>query len=120
MTKFRKILLITSVCSIYLISSDCHADQTQMQETLTRIQHLLGQVNPLINLAQSQQDHAMRVQFQFESLRQDIASIQAGIDQALQGVTIQPRLVDPLSGDYLPEEHSKEKDTALSEEDVPS
>ena len=78
------------------------ADQVQMNETLTRIERLLDQINPLINLAEMQQENDTRVKFQFETLRQDITHVQFGIDQALHRVTIQPRVVESLSGDYLP------------------
>jgi RAQPRD family integrative conjugative element protein len=74
----------------------------QMNATLVRINTILNQVYPLINLAQKQQPASVRVKFQFNALREDIARIQAGITQAVNRVSIQPRVVKPLSGDYLP------------------
>lgn len=85
----------------------CCANTSQMHMTLARINRLLKQVNPLINLAQQQQDPNTRVKFQFELLRCDISSIQSGITQAMNRVSIQPRIVKPLAGDYLPESEIK-------------
>lgn len=83
------------------ITTLTYADNSQMNTTLERINQLLNQVNPLVNLAQSQEDKDARVKFQFDALRSDIARIQAGISQAINRPTIQPRVVEPLAGDYL-------------------
>lgn len=81
------------------------ADTAARNATLARINTVLNQVNPLITVAQRQQDPQARVQFQFDALRDDIARIQSGITQALQRVTIQPRVVTSVKGDYLPAPH---------------
>ncbi len=97
-----KILTASAIVVGCLMGQVSFADNLQMRETLTRIERLLNQINPLINSAESQQDNDTRVKFQFEVLREDISNVQFGIDQALHRVTIQPRVMDPLSGDYLP------------------
>ena len=100
--KIKVLLTFSGIFAGCLINQAGFADNLQMRETLTRIERLLNQVNPLINLAESQQDNDTRVKFQFEVLRQDVSNVKFGIDQALRRVTIQPRVVGSLSGDYLP------------------
>lgn len=97
--KYLKYLSVS--VSLLLITTHALADNSQMNTTLERINQLLNQVNPLVNLAQSQEDKEARVKFQFDALRSDIARIQSGIVQAINRPTIQPRIVEPLAGDYL-------------------
>jgi RAQPRD family integrative conjugative element protein len=99
---FKKLILFSNFFVLLLMSSMSFANIAQMNTTLSRISVILNQVNPLINLAQKQQAKNTRVKFQFNTLRNDISYIQAGIAQALNRVSIQPRTVAPLSGDYLP------------------
>lgn len=95
-------LTYISLSTLVLIAPITFADTEQMHTTLARIDTILTQINPLINLAKQQEDPNTRVKFQFEALRQDISLIQSGIGQALNRVSIQPRTVAPLVGDYLP------------------
>ena len=99
----KRFSLVTGFLTLITLSGISFADTSQMNTTLARISTILSQVNPLINLAERQQGQNARVKFQFNALRQDLASIQAGIAQAINRVSIQPRTVKPLSGDYLPE-----------------
>lgn len=101
--KFINPLRLGSIFLIVFLCNSAFADTAQMNATLARISAVLNQINPLINLAQSQQNPNARVQFQFDQLRSDIANIQSGIAQAVNHVSIQPRVVQPLSGDYLPD-----------------
>ena len=102
--KNHKHRLICAVSiALTLMAPLTFANTEQMHTTLARINTLLSQINPLINLAQSQQNPNARVQFQFDQLRSDIANIQSGIAQAVNHVSIQPRMVQSLSGDYLPD-----------------
>ncbi len=110
--------LLISCFALFLMSNVSFANTEQMNATLARISRLLNQVNPLINLAQKQQDSNARVKFQFDALRSDVADIQAGIAEAINRVSIQPRIVKPLSGDYLPDsELILKKQTPLNSED---
>lgn len=107
--------------TLLLASSLSFASTTQMNATLARISTILSQVNPLISLAQQQQDPNARVKFQFDELRSDIADIQAGIAQAVNRVSIQPRVVQPLTGDYLPvSETVLKEEQPLKSEDATS
>ena len=102
MKSIKRIGLVGCISGLLFCSSLAFADTAQMNATLARISTILSQVNPLVTLAQKQQDPNARVKFQFDELRQDIAQIQSGIAQAVNCVSIQPRVVQPLSGDYLP------------------
>lgn len=102
MKSIKRLVVVSSLLALITVSSISFADTTQMNTSLERIRMILRQVNPLINLAEQQQDPNARVQFQFKALRQDVGRIQAGIAQSINRVSIQPRVVKPLSGDYLP------------------
>jgi len=88
--------IVLTICQLSL------ADTEQMNATLARVNMVLTQINPLINAAEKEQDKNARVKFQFDTLRADIEKIQAGISQEINLVSIQPRSVKPISGDYLP------------------
>ena len=102
MKSIKKTVLLSSFLTLLFVSSLSFAGTAQMHTTLTRINTILNQINPLINLAEQQQDPNTRVKFQFTTLREDVSHIQAGIAQALHRVSIQPRVVMLLTGDYLP------------------
>ena len=86
---------------LLLLINLCHADQAQMNASLQRITIVLQKTYPLINLAEKQQNKNTRVQFNFDELRADISKIQAGLMAQIHRVSIEPRQVKPLAGDYL-------------------
>lgn len=100
--KFTKKIILGVSCLLLLINNISFADNDQMNATLARINMILSQINPLINSAQKEQDPNARVKFQFNTLRSDISKIQSGIAEQINLVSIQPRNVMPISGDYLP------------------
>ncbi|MBX9706096.1 MAG: hypothetical protein K2Q14_04745 [Gammaproteobacteria bacterium] len=114
-----KTMKLIGCCIALLITNQTIlADNSEMNATLERVNQLLNQVNPLVNLAQSQEDENVRVKFQFDALRHDIAHIQEGIAQAINRVSIQPRTVEPLIGDYLlVPDTVLPKDSAMPDED---
>jgi len=119
MKSIKQIGLAGCVSGLLLCSSLAFADTAQMNATLARMSTILSQVNPLINLAEQQQSPDARVKFQFDELRQDIAHIQSGIAQAVNRVSIQPRVVQPLSGDYLPvSENVLKREQTIQNEDT--
>ena len=98
-----KHLVMAGFCLVVLTTSTLSfADTAQMNATLSRISHVLSELNPLIQEAAKEQDPNARVQFQFDQLQGDVARMQAGIAEAINRVTIEPRVEAPLSGDYLP------------------
>ena len=101
----RKLKQIIKLASIFLLATTntlSFADTAQMNATLSRISHVLSELNPLIQEAAKEQDPNARVQFQFDQLQADVGRMQAGILEAINGVSIQPRVEPPLLGDYLP------------------
>jgi len=94
------------------------AAQTSLMNTnttLARIQALLSQTYPLINLAEKQEPQTSRIHFQFDTLRHDIAQIQTGIAKATTRIDLIPRIVKPLAGDYLKNPNSPQKSTHQEE-----
>ncbi len=102
MTFIKRCIKSSIVIVLLTIGSMSMANTAQMHTTLARINHLLAQIYPLINLAQQQQDPHERVLIKFDALRHDIARIQTGIAHIINRPSIQPREVIPLTGDYLP------------------
>lgn len=78
-----------------------YADTELENTSLARIRNILNSLTPLINEAELQQDKSMRVQFRYEWLRSDINQIKQGIDQKLNTPSVQPRVIQPIKGDYL-------------------
>lgn len=101
MKKINATIMVSLLVTIGL-NNTAMADTAQMDATLQRISNILNLVNPLINTAEAEQNPNARVQFQFNALRQDIARVQSGIAEAVKHVSVQPRQVMPLEGDYLP------------------
>lgn len=91
---------ILSIILFLSVINTSFADTEQMTVTLARIRTILNQINPLINLAQSEQEPNARIKFQFDQLRADIAKIQIGINEGIKPISVQPRVVEPISGDY--------------------
>lgn len=96
--RFIKFLLV-----MLLLMTNCSsfADHDPLRVTLGRIDQVLAQADPLIHLGQSQQGNTSRIRFQFKRLRQDILVIRQGLRHAMQPMTIQPRTVMALKGDYI-------------------
>ncbi len=105
----KPFLLASSFGFLLTLSQPCLADAEQMNATLARISTILSQINPLINAAEKEQNTDARVKFQFDILRADISKIQAGIAEKMHGISIQPRNVEPLSGDYLDSQDNGDK-----------
>ena len=109
---FRKVALGGVLACLTSIGA---AQTSPMNTTLARIQALLSQTYPLINLAEKQQPHTNRIHFQFDTLRHDIAQIQTGIAKATTRIDLIPRIVKPLAGDYLKNPNSPQKSTHQEE-----
>lgn len=90
-------LLASQLCFV----SISYADSDIENVDLARIYSVLNSLAPLINEAESQQDKNDRVLFRYDWLRSDIESIKQGINQKLKPLSIQPRSIAPLKGDYL-------------------
>jgi RAQPRD family integrative conjugative element protein len=78
-----------------------NADTDLENEDLIRIIQVLNSLTPIIDEAKLQQDKNTRIQFQYDRLQSDIQKIKAGIEEKLHKTTMEPRVVTPISGDYL-------------------
>lgn len=93
--------LFAIVIGVCFCTAPCYADSELENASLARIVNVLNSLNPLIDEAQRQQDKNTRVQFQYDVLKNDLLKIKAGINAKLKQVSIEPRVVTPLQGDYL-------------------
>lgn len=104
--KSRNLKVKWLLCVLLLLvtgfSMKAWADTAIEKSDLARINAILSHLNPLINDAQRNQNPNARVKFCYACLRQDISKIQVGIAQGIHGVSIEPRAVVPLQGDYVP------------------
>ncbi len=71
------------------------------RQELTLIQTQLNQLDYLISRAEREADYRLPRQFDYQSLRSDVRSIQAGIDAYLRPERIDARPIEPIGGDYV-------------------
>jgi len=71
------------------------------RQELTLIQTQLHQLDYLISRAEREADYRLTRQFDYQSLRSDIRSIQAGIDAYLRPERVDARPIEPIGGDYV-------------------
>lgn len=90
--------LLIGVWMTVIVSAQ--ANPAQEKADLARIDQVLSSLNSLINDAQNNQAKNTRIQFCFQCLRRDLNEIRQGIRQEIHGVSIEPRAVIPLQGDY--------------------
>lgn len=101
MKRIFNLCLFLICISLGLFSNLVLADTELENEALTRTIHVLDSLKPLINEAERQQDKNTRTQFQYDALRQDLEKIKTGINEKLNPITIEPRVVTPIDGDYV-------------------
>lgn len=77
-----------------------YADRDAERKALARIVHELQAVESLITKAQAQADNDVRVRFQYDWLRSDVALMKNGIQSHIDVPRAQPRAFPPLRGDY--------------------
>ena len=76
------------------------ADADGERAALARITHELEAIQPLIIEAASQANPDARIRFQFDWLRQDLITIQQGLQAHIDAPRSEPRTFPPLRGDY--------------------
>lgn len=76
------------------------ADADAEREALARLVHELESLEPLISEASRAADADARIRFQYDWLRQDLATIRHGVEAHLEAPRAEPRPVPPLRGDY--------------------
>ena len=76
------------------------ADADGEREALARIIHELESLAPLIHQAESQAEPDARIRFRHDWLRQDLLTVQQGIQAHIDAPRNEPRHFPPLRGDY--------------------
>ncbi len=95
--------LIAGITAL-IISSQCLAQSTdvyQERETLTRLLEQVNNLSPIVHLAESQESgDTRRHRFDYAALKQDLATIQSGLEHYLQA-PLEPRKINNnLQGGY--------------------
>ncbi len=70
------------------------------REALMRLVHELEALAPLVDSAETAANRTERVRFRYDWLRRDIARIRDGVIEHASADQAEPRLYDPLRGDY--------------------
>ena len=93
-------LLIVGLLSTALPMQSAIADADAEREALARIAHELDALEALIRKAESQAEPDARIRFRYDWLRQDLSSMQQGIQEHIDAPRTEPRSFPPLRGDY--------------------
>ena len=93
-------LLVSGLLATALPLHFAVADADGERESLARITHELEAIQPLITEAASQANPDARIRFQYDWLRQDLITIQQGIQSHIDAPRSEPRTFPPLRGDY--------------------
>jgi RAQPRD family integrative conjugative element protein len=97
MTKMLKPLLLVATIAF---SSAANASNFAERESLAKLVHELDGLSALVDEAQGRANPDNRIRFQYNQLRKDLMMMRLGIQEHLDGPTIEPRNYAPLSGDY--------------------
>jgi RAQPRD family integrative conjugative element protein len=92
--------------------SSALASPEQERVYLLQLLHQMDAMQSTLRAAQQAQSPADRVQFHYTAYRdvkgqkhhgilEDLQLIRAGIDEKLSGNNLQPRVIEPIEGDYL-------------------
>ena len=93
-------ILITGTITATFIAAPALADADAERGILARLIHELETLEPLIRSAESQANPDARIRFRYDWLRQDLARVQAGVQEHIDAPRAEPRTFPPLSGDY--------------------
>ena len=93
-------LLVSGLLATALPLHFAVADADGEQAALARIHHELQAIDPLITEAASQANPDARIRFQYDWLRQDLITIQQGLQAHIDAPRSEPRTFPPLRGDY--------------------
>lgn len=92
--------LLVGIGILALPNASVLADGDAERQALARLAHELEALEPLILEASRAADPDARIRFQYEWLRQDLATIRRGIEAHIEAPRAEPRPVAPLRGDY--------------------
>lgn len=110
--------LIGGLSSVLAQSALAFPEQERVY--LLQLLHQINAVQLTVLAAQKECSPDARVQFHYTAyqdakgqshngLSEDLILIQSGIEEKLNSVTIEPRTIQPISGDYLEDRHSQEE-----------
>jgi RAQPRD family integrative conjugative element protein len=96
-------LIFTLLLTLTFILNPSYADADPdlENEDLRCIVNVLNSLTPIIQEARLQQTQDTRIEFQYSALQSDLNKIKAGIEQKLNPVTVEPRIISPVKGDYI-------------------
>lgn len=114
----KKIISAGLFVGLALIATTGFANENQERIYLVQILNQLNSIQPFIVAAAKEQPKNARIQFHYtrysdqeghlhNGLLEDIQAIQAGIKQKLNLPTIEPRIVTPITGDYLDNKNNR-------------
>ncbi|EHR5321394.1 RAQPRD family integrative conjugative element protein [Vibrio parahaemolyticus] len=95
--------LLSLLLGLTVFSPALYADVDNEQRELALVVAQLDTLDYLITRAEREADYRTQRQFDYDALRLDIRTLQAGIDAYLHPVRAEPKPVVPLGGDYLSE-----------------
>lgn len=104
----KKVLIIVLVG----LSLNAYANNAQENTYLIQIVNQLNAIQPLILAAQKEQPANTRIQFHYTKYRdaqgkmhngllEDVNAIKQGIIEKINQTPVEPRVVNPIKGDYL-------------------
>lgn len=107
----KKIILMM-LMGWLVVCDTTYADTEQENVYLTQILNALHAIQPLILASEKQQPQNTRIVFHYtkfqdtqgewhNGLLEDVKAIQSGIKEQLSSVSVEPRNITPLNGDYL-------------------
>lgn len=106
------ILTIFFVGLTTLFSSSCYANESDERIYLIQILNQLDAMQPMIIAAQKAEPLNTRIRFHYtkftdaqgnvrNGLLEDIQSIKQGIEEEINKVPIEPRVIKAINGDYI-------------------
>ncbi len=109
----RKLILFT-VIVFGLMDNNCYADNINDNKENIYLKQILNQldaIQPLIIAAEKSQPKNQRIQFHYNKYKddhgvihngliEDIQTIRSGLNQKLNQISVEPRSVVALKGDY--------------------
>lgn len=94
-------LLLVTIAT--MVSAPLYADVDSEQRELALITAQLDTLDYLITRAEREADVRQQRQFDYDALRLDVRTLQAGINQYLHPKRQLPKPITPLGGDYVNE-----------------
>ena len=98
----KKFLLhITFLFAAGLLSMIAQADEELSNQYLQRAMNELEAAKVYVQEAQAERPTHPRTVFHYQWILSDIDNIEAGIQQQFNRPRVQPRVIEPVKGDYL-------------------